>query len=125
MEQTQNNGVAEAPLFPEVSPPSPVAVSMPSSNPAIVGTLTKEEYLGIENLSLKVQNLGLQQQRMQAELIKANEVRQKMQSDLEAQQKALSAKYGVDLLARTTQITPDGVIIDLTRLPSAAAPKVD
>lgn len=117
MEQVQSNGVpVEASLE---GAPRRVADPIPPANPAIVGKLTPEEYLKIENLSLKVQNIGLQQQRMQAELIKANELRQALQKELEEMHRQLSAKYNVNILnSKTTQITEEGVIIDLTRLPT-------
>lgn len=99
----------------------PPARALRGGNPAVVGTLTREEYLEIENLSLKTQNMALQEQRLQQDLIKSNQMRQELQRELDDKRITLSAKYGCDMLAKTTQITADGVIIDQTR---ASQPQV-
>lgn len=65
--------------------------------------------LRIENLYLQVQNLGLQTERMQADLIKATQMRQEAQSKMAHLQKELSEKYDIDL--SKVKILPDGTIL--------------
>jgi|HubBroStandDraft_1064217.scaffolds.fasta_scaffold96188_2 hypothetical protein len=128
---TTENGSAEA---VEVQPvePAPVLVPAPiidrpgpipsNKHPAFVAKMTREEFLEMENLSIKTQNLAMQEKQLQADIIKANEMRRSLQATLEAKHTELSAKYGVNVMARTTQILEDGSIMDMTRLQPKAPP---
>lgn len=99
---------ADFPSYPEhneevlerASEPAPVAPSK----------LTREEYLEIESLSLKVQNVALQHEKLQADVIKAVQMRQDLQKELATMLKRFSEKYGVDLTK--VQILPDGTIVN-------------
>lgn len=70
--------------------------------------LTAEEVMKIENSYLKIENLKLQTERMQSDIAKAVEIRQKLQAELLAFRDSLSAKYGVSL--ENVSIAPDGTI---------------
>jgi hypothetical protein len=103
----ENNGASRA--VEETPAPTPTEqASFPTQ-------LSREDLLYLENLSLKTQNMALQEQRLQQDLIKSNEMRRTLQADLEKAHKEMSAKYGVDLMAQTTRILPDGKIINLAR----------
>jgi hypothetical protein len=65
--------------------------------------------LRIENLYLQVQNLGLQAQQMQADLLKATQMRQEAQGKMALLQRELSEKYDIDL--SKVKILPDGTIL--------------
>ena len=88
----------------------------------IKGKLTEVEMLQIENLTVKVQNMALQEQRLQADLMKANELRRDLQTKLLGFTTALGSKYGVNISAPTTEITADGTVIDRSPQPVAAPP---
>lgn len=70
--------------------------------------LTEEERLKIENCYLQIENLRLQSERMQADLIKAVQMRQELQKNMLQMQTDLGAKYQVDMTR--VQISPDGTI---------------
>lgn len=71
--------------------------------------LTAEERLMIENLFLKVENMRLQTERLQADAIQAVTMRQQYQNEMAALQRALAEKYGVDMTK--VKILPDGTIL--------------
>ncbi len=88
-------------------PPIP-AVSL-VSEPTPAPRLSAEERLKIENLHLKVQNLLLQQQQMQADIQKSVEMRLGFQQEMADLQKELGDRYGVDMTK--VRILPDGTIL--------------
>ncbi len=101
--------------------PAPTPPALPR-HPSQVGQLSREEMLEIENISLKIQNLGLQERQLQQDLVQANKMRHDLQQRLNESHKKLSEKYGIDLMAQTTKISDDGQIFDLTKGPKGAAP---
>jgi len=74
--------------------------------------ITREEMLEIENLTLRTQNIALHEQRLQQDIIRANEERRSLQEQVRKKRDELSAKYGVDLTAPGVVITPDGFILE-------------
>lgn len=87
----------------------PVEVAAePEPVPAPPKKISREDFLEIESLSLKVQNMALQHKQLQDDVIKAVQMRKDMQQELSDMVTRLSAKYGVDLTK--VQILPDGTI---------------
>lgn len=82
--------------------------ALPAVKDEPVKKLTTEERLEISNVYLQIQNLHLQAERMQADLIRAVQLRQELQAKMALMQDALGAKYSVDMTK--VQIAPDGTI---------------
>lgn len=104
------NGVADTQqaALPEV-PEKPVPVAQ----------LTRGEFLELENLSLKVQNLHLQERQLQHDLVEANKLRRETQGLLEARAKEVSQAHGIDLSDRARyQLQTDGSVYDLMKIPN-------
>lgn len=70
--------------------------------------LTEDERLRIENYYLKVENIRLQQARMQDDLVKSVDLMKRLQHEVRALEQSLNDKYGVDL--SKCKIAPDGTI---------------
>lgn len=94
--EEQKNGVDTS------APPTPV----------VKKKLTREEMLEIENLTLKVQNIALQEHRLQQDLIQANGTRRAFQEEVKKKRIELSTKYGIDLSGPGVMITPEGDILE-------------
>lgn len=71
--------------------------------------LTPEERLQVENLYLKVENLVLQQQRMQEDVQRSVKMRLEFQQQMTDLQNQLAEKYGCDM--SKVKILPDGTIV--------------
>jgi hypothetical protein len=98
---------------------------IPQGPARIVGKLERIEQLEMENLSIKTQNIALQEQKLQQDLIQANGMRQELQKELHKMKAILETKYKVDILALTTRILPDGTILDSSpQAPQGPPPQV-
>ena len=71
--------------------------------------LTREEMLELENYLLKISNIKLQGDKLQADLVRANEMLQDEQNRLRVFRDGMKHKYGVDL--GTTKILQDGSFV--------------
>lgn len=78
----------------------------------LVGKLSREEMLEMENLSLKVHNMSLQENQLQQDLVKANKMRHDFQEQLDQKITGIKEKWGVDITLPTTKLMPDGSILD-------------
>lgn len=92
--------------------PMPGSAMNPMAPARVVGKLDRTEMLEMENLSLKTQNVALQEKQLQQDLIAANKMRQDLQAELGKRKDELAAKYKVDILSPTVRILPDGTILD-------------
>jgi hypothetical protein len=92
MEAAKANGVAE-PVITEKQFPE---------------KLERADVLTLENFFLKIQNLKLQADKLQADYQRCGQLMQEQQNELRGFRDSLSGKYGVDLAK--CQIGPDGTI---------------
>jgi len=78
------------------------------TSPPVRAQLSREEQLEIENGLLKIANIKMQADRLQADMLKANEMLKAEQAKLLALRDRLQEKYGIDIT--TTKVQQDGTI---------------
>lgn len=111
-------------MEPNTNGTSNMPPKMVKDHPSFVGKLTREEFLELENLSLKTQNLALQEEKLQADLIKANGMRQELQKQLTSLKDSLGRRLNVNIMASTTKILEDGSVLDTSRTSTDLSEKV-
>lgn len=102
----------------------PVPAAPPGAAPtaaAVAIKISREDYLEIENVSVKAQNMAYQEARLQRDLVEANRMRRDFQAQVVELQGKLSEKYKVDLKDPTLKILEDGTVLIPPKTPAAPA----
>lgn len=92
---------------PAVEAPS-APVEEPKKGPVVIA---KEDRVELENFQLKLHNVQLQMQIMQADLAKALGTRDQLVAGMKKKRDELMQKYGIDIA--TVQINDDGTVVPL------------